>query len=215
MFDKLSRIAEALRRSAAYWVAPVALASLLIVLHLPGEAWLARLVYDRDHIIAGEFWRLFTGHFVHWNLNHLALNVAALAIWIPLCARTWSWQAWAGVLLLLCGGISAGLWLLWPDTWRYAGFSGVAHGLFVLGLAPQLRRGDWLAGACLLYLVFKVSFEQWQGAPLSGSDAIGVRVATEAHLLGTMAAGVMIMTLGLALRLRHNITGYSNTEEDP
>src|SRR5215207_6327313 len=38
------------------------------------------LIYDRDKILAGELWRLFTGHFVHLSGEHLLWDMAAFAI---------------------------------------------------------------------------------------------------------------------------------------
>ena len=38
------------------------------------------LIYDRKLIIAGEYWRLLTGHFFHSNGNHFMLNLSLIHI---------------------------------------------------------------------------------------------------------------------------------------
>lgn len=193
MSEDRSSIAEAVLHSAPYWRNPALLAALLALLYLAGGSVFDTLVYDRDAIASGQLWRLFGGHLVHWNLTHLLLNLAGISVWALLCARPWSALRWlgngAGVALV----ISVGMLLAWPETQRYAGLSGVLHGLFVLGLAPLALRRDRVAAVCLLFVLFKVCFEQWQDAPLMGGSGIGVRVSTEAHLLGTVAACAMVV----------------------
>ena len=36
------------------------------------------LIYDRNTIIAGEYWRLLTGHFFHSNGNHFGPYMAII-----------------------------------------------------------------------------------------------------------------------------------------
>src|SRR3546814_19265548 len=66
--------------------------------------------------------------------------------------------------------------------------SGVIHGLFVLGLLPQALKRDWIAVACLVYLLGKLAYEMVTGAPLSDAKAIGGHVVTEAHLYASIVA---------------------------
>ena len=34
-------------------------------------------IYHRDQLIAGEYWRLISGHFVHTTITHMVLNLAS------------------------------------------------------------------------------------------------------------------------------------------
>ena len=43
----------------------------VFLLALLPESLLAFVQYDREKILDGELWRMFTGHLVHWNGSHL------------------------------------------------------------------------------------------------------------------------------------------------
>src|SRR3546814_16288635 len=79
--------------------------------------------------------------------------------------------------------------------------SGVIHGLFVLGLLPQALKRDWIAVACLVYLLGKLAYEMVTGAPLSDAKAIGGHVVTEAHLYGSIVAFIYGLILGTFIGL--------------
>ncbi|MHA7833433.1 MAG: rhombosortase [Algiphilus sp.] len=152
------------------------------------------LVYSRHQMEGqGEWWRLWTGHLVHWTPYHLGLNALGLLIWVLLCPRRWTAAQWMMVLAFLGMSVSLWLWLAQADMTRYAGFSGVLHGLFVLGLVPQAVRRDRIASLCLLYLVVKIIWEQAFGVPLSDAERIGAAVATDAHLAGVVAAVTLLL----------------------
>lgn len=151
-----------------------------------GESGFNALVLDREAVASGQWWRLLSGHLVHWNAAHLWMNIAALALWVLLCPRAWPWWSWSLLVSFAAIFVSLGLLLVSPLD-RYAGFSGVMHGLFVLGLAAAGREGDRIAIGCLLYLLAKVVVEQYFGPLFSDAGSIGVRVATESHWLGVVA----------------------------
>ena len=90
--------------------------------------------------------------------------------------------------------ISLGLLAAVPALASYVGFSGVAHGLFVLALWPLAVKGDWIARGCLLYLLGKLGWEMMFGAAVIDSAWIGGAVIVEAHSFGALAA-----VAGLAL----------------
>ena len=92
--------------------------------------------------------------------------------------------AFIGLLMSLC------LYGFTPGLSRYVGMSGVIHGLFVLGLLPQVRQRDLVSMGCLAFLIGKLVFEQIAGAPLSDESAIGGHVVTESHLFGALAAAL-------------------------
>ncbi|HSW15462.1 MAG TPA: rhombosortase [Solimonas sp.] len=170
------------------WATPIAVALLCAVLELGGEPLRALLAWDRGLIGAGQWWRLLTGNFVHLGPYHLLLNVLGLLVLVLLCPQRLS--AWRWLLRLLVLGLAVGLGLLLfaPQWQRYVGLSGVLHGLFLLGLVPQLRRGDRIALVALLYLFGKLAWEMWSGVPVSDERALGGRVVLESHLFGTLGA---------------------------
>jgi rhomboid family GlyGly-CTERM serine protease len=176
-------------RSPAVWLPPAVVMALILLLGLGGEAARVALRYDHGAIAGGQWWRLLTGNFVHLGWWHLFLNEMGLAVLVLLCPEKLSWAVWARRLVVLSLGMSAGLYFF-TDTGWYVGMSGVIHGLFVLGLVPQIRQKDLIAAGCLLYLMGKIGWEMWAGVPVSDEAAIGGTVLVESHLYGSLSAVV-------------------------
>lgn len=188
--------APSLQSSARAWGPVLVLAMVAVTLEGFGGAGRRLLSFDRAGLAAGEWWRLLSGHFVHLGWYHLALNLLGLLALQLLCPRPLRVNEWLRRVVWLALSVSVALYAAVPDLNRYVGFSGVLHGLFLLGLVPMARNGDRLAFACLLYLVGKIVWEQVMGAPVSDERAIGGHVVTLAHLFGTLAALVYGFAFG-------------------
>ena len=169
---------------------------LLAAIELFGDAGRALLQYDRAAILGGQWWRVLTGNFAHLGWYHLLLNEMGLLVLVLLCPEALPVQVWVRRVVLLGIGMSAGLLLFVPKLSTYVGMSGVIHGLFVLGLVPQVLKRDLIALGCLLYLVGKIGWELYAGAPVSDEAAIGGRVVVESHMFGTLSA----LIYGVAFR---------------
>jgi rhomboid family GlyGly-CTERM serine protease len=189
-------ISNGLRSSVRLWVVPAALMLLIFALELGGDATRAALRYDRAAIEAGQWWRLLTGNFVHLGWWHLFLNELGILVFVLLCPERIAAVVWLRRLLLLGLGMSAGLYFAAPNVVRYVGLSGVMHGLFLLGLGRQVMQKDLIALGCLAYLLGKLGWELYAGAPVSDEAAIGGRVALESHFWGAVSA----LVYGLVFR---------------
>lgn len=176
------------RKFRAQWQAPLVLMALLLFIECLGDAGREWLAYDRAAIEAGQFWRLLTGSLVHLGWWHWFLNELGLMVLVLLCPQPLPLREWAVRVVFLAVGMALGLYVWVPELTQYVGMSGVIHGLFVLGLVPQVRRGDLIALGCLLYLLGKIGWELYAGAPVSDEQAIGGRVIVESHLFGVLAA---------------------------
>lgn len=185
------------------WGAPLALMLLIGLLGIGGEPWIDALRYDRVAIAAGEWWRLITGNFMHLPGNtiewqglrfhgpfHLFLNELGVLVLVLLCPERLPALVWLRRLLLLGLGMSLGLYFFAPQLRWYVGLSGVMHGLFLLGLLPQALKKDIVALGCLLYLLGKLGYELYAGAPVSDEAAIGGKVALDSHLWGAISGFV-------------------------
>jgi len=200
------------------WALPLALAAPAAAAALGGEAARALLRYQRDAVLAGEWWRLLTAHLAHLGPSHLLLNLAGLALVWLLVGGALGPAAWGAVLLLSALAVSGGLLLLDPGLAWYVGLSGVLHGLLAAGAAARLLRpggpqgssiqgGSRAEGALLLALLAaKLAWEQTFG-PLPGSaEAAGGPVVVDAHLYGAIgggaAGGLAVLAAALLLRRR-------------
>lgn len=207
-------IANSPYRSVRVWLVPGLLMLLLLLTELLGDWGRTLLAYDRRLILDGQWWRLLSGNFVHLGWYHLMLNELGLAVLVLLCPEPLSVGAWLRRILFLSVFMSSCLLLFVPELSRYVGMSGVIHGLFVLGLLPQVRRGDLIASGCLLYLVGKIGWELFAGAPVSDESAIGGHVVTESHLYGVVGAALYAAVLPL-FKVPRDREKRSESEKNP
>jgi rhomboid family GlyGly-CTERM serine protease len=193
-------ITNAVYRSRAVWLPPLALMALILLLALGGDVARQALRYDAGAIAAGQWWRLLTGNFVHLGWWHLFLNEIGLLVLVLLCPEVLSPAVWVRRVVCLGVGMSLGLYFFVPGTGWYVGMSGVIHGLFLLGLGRQVLQRDLIAVCCLAYLLGKIGWELYSGAPVSDEAAIGGKVLVESHLYGSLSALVYGLIFGAFTR---------------
>ena len=150
------------------------------------------LLFDRERILAGEWWRAATGHLVHADPAHLYWNVAAL-LGLGLAYEGLRRPGAAAYLGLVLAGMAAvDLWLLWlePALARYCGLSGALNALFAgLVLALWRETRNPLALIVLAGGLAKIAFEAAQGAALLPTSSWSP--VPGAHLAG-IAAGLAL-----------------------
>lgn len=151
------------------WVTGI-LASVLVILHIFSIGVFEHLVYDRTAITSGEIWRLVTGHLVHLDWNHLALNAAAfvgLGYLIETDGKNGRHKLLT-VTAVSAATISAALFLLSPATALYAGISGVLNGLFAFVCLQFLSlTRSWIWVALLIGSIAKIAWESAFGPAFS------------------------------------------------
>jgi rhomboid family GlyGly-CTERM serine protease len=165
---------------------PAAIAALILLAALAGDEARSAGRYERTAVLAGEWWRLVTAHFVHLGWSHGFLNLAGLGlVWMLFASTLKGWSA-VCVLLASFAAIDAGFLLIEPELEWYVGFSGALHGLFAAGVVASIARGEregWLLG---VLLAVKLAWEQWVGpVPLTETVA-GGPVIESAHLYGAL-----------------------------
>ena len=163
----------------------------LLVQCSPGAQ--AVLEFDRDAIRDGQWWRVATGNFVHYDWTHLAANLgtfAALA-WVAACR----FRGALVVVALSAATVGAGVYLGAGDIATYRGVSGVDCALLawlLLTLARHERGRHAAAWIALLAVVAaKFTLEAVTGGPLLPTSApAGVAVVSVTHLTG-LATGAL------------------------
>jgi rhomboid family GlyGly-CTERM serine protease len=184
----------------ARYLTPAVLAVVTIVVGLAGQEASTWLRYDRQAILAGQIWRLFTGHLVHLGWPHLLVNLAGLALVWALVGSALSNSRWVATSLACALAVSVGLLVFSPTVARYVGLSGVLHGLMVAGAVVQCRAGMQKAWWILGVLAGKLAWEQMAG-PLPGSAAAaGGRIIVDAHLYGALAGLLAAWLVPVAMR---------------
>ena len=176
-----------------FFMVPLAIAVVSILVAAGGETVTAWLRYDREGILNGELWRVFTAHLVHLGWNHLLMNLAGLFLIWALFGRMLSNRAWIAVLLLAAVAITLGLLFFNPLIRWYVGLSGVLHGMFLTGALLSIYAGYRAEILLLVFIIAKLAWEQHNG-PLPGSAAMaGGNVLVDAHLYGAIAGVLAAM----------------------
>lgn len=149
-------------------------------------------------ILAGEAWRLVTGHFVHFGTAHAVGDILGFALWATVL------EVRSRRTLIVCLAVSIPLVSSWilatlDEGESCRGLSGVATALAVVLFAEASvlawrARSRWrlgaagLAGACF---VGKTLYETLGGTALLAPDlGEGVGLLASAHAAGILAGSV-------------------------
>src|SRR5580658_10543029 len=190
--DRLHRLAKSLNCDGRGGLALLGVCGVLLLIQSGGSPAQAALRYDRAGLLAGQWWRLLSGHVIHLGFEHALLDVAGLILMWALFARDYSLRAWLLIVTLSVVGVDAGLWLLSSTTQWYVGSSGVLHGVLAAGTCAHLRRRESDGWVLALLLIGKLLYEQTLGAlPLTSGGAVIV----DAHLYGAAAGAVAALLL--------------------
>lgn len=155
------------------------------------------LELDRQQVLSGEIWRIWTGHLVHTNMLHLLLDIiAALGIYFAFFSKIKLGE-------LLAYGfaftplISVALLRIYPELDWYNGLSGLLHALVAYFSIRMIRDGDMVFWVGLGIVWLKVLVETTR-ANLGYENLIGdMTVITEAHLIGAFV-GTITAIIGMA-----------------
>ncbi|TVR53078.1 MAG: rhombosortase [Puniceicoccaceae bacterium] len=160
--------------------------------------WTVReaLLWKREAILAGEWWRLWTGHWVHFSGEHLGLNLllgVLAAGWLERRRPGWLLAA----ILLLAPLLALGLLVSAPGMAAYGGLSGLNCAL--LALAAFASRGSgaadrWAGRAAGMGLLLVLGWETAGGGGVAGLGAIGVVSEASAHRIGAGLGASLALT---------------------
>lgn len=144
------------------------------------------LIYNRDLVTQGEYYRLLSGHFLHTNGNHFLLNGAAIILLWALHGQYYRHQNY--LIIFLTSAIVCGFGIHWYslDISLYVGLSGILHGFFVWGALMDIKHKEKTGYLLLIGVILKIAHEQFYGASADVESFIESSVATDAHLFGAI-----------------------------
>lgn len=183
------------------WFSCVLISAICAIFMLLPDHISSTLVLNSEGLANGQLWRLFTGHFVHTNVWHFALNLAGL--WLTWLLFFEHYTVPRIIFAILICTIGLSLVLLVTDNlvhmkW-YAGLSGTLHGLFAFALALELLKKRMTTYLLIIFGTAKLLYEQMGGSTQSTADLIGANVAIDAHLWGAILgvlAGYVVIFVG-------------------
>ena len=190
-------------RDATWLALALVAAASLVHAAVPGV-----LDFDRAAIADGQWWRLVSAHYVHLNTPHLAMNLLALTLVIALLRTACTAATWFAAYAAMSLAISAALLAFEPGLARYAGASGVIHGLVGFGAVLRLSEARAESAILLAGLAAKLAWEAGSG-PLAGSEAmIGAPVITASHRYGAIAGVLLALALVALGRHRRRFSAH-------
>ena len=183
----------------------IILSVLMIAFSFFGASIEPLMEYNRTAIIDGEYWRLFSGNFVHYGFAHLVMNLAAFLLVGFSLLRDLNLKHYCG-LFIFCGlVVGAGILLRNPELFFYRGLSGILHGLIVAGLLLNKFRNPWFSYSCVALVFAKIIHEHqadFQENQLQ--ELLPVMVAVDSHLYGAIAGLCYGLILFLLQKFKNN-----------
>lgn len=170
----------------------------LLLLALSAAApWVnAPLQFSSALIEQGQWWRLYTAHFVHLNLHHGLMNV--LGFW-ACCYFFHDVYRWPHFLVwLLVGPWVVGLAMWWLDASipHYVGLSGLLYGWLMLAIVAGFFTQPLLHALGFVVLAGRLVWEQTPNYNVDYLlNSIGGVVYVNAHLYG----GLFGLILGVIM----------------
>ena len=167
----------------------------VVLAALGDSTFITPLALDRQVLMQGEVWRLWTGHFVHFSAQQAWVNILVLAITGNIVERYVGTFKFAMFMLSSAVFISLGLMLWQPTLLEYRGLSAIATMLTVAALfvvAKQHRAATIYVVLLGILLSAKLIGEALGITSIAANLPAGVAVEWRAHVLGA-ATGLMLI----------------------
>lgn len=159
--------------------------AVLLASGLLPETLCAYLDFNPERIKQGEYWRVFTGQWVHFGFNHSLMNAAGLAIVQYSFLDELPLRAWLWVQGAVLSAVAIGLLVFNPEIGVYRGYSGAFIGVLCFSLLHFWQRAPWVALIFFGGLSIKILLEHLPNYDIHYLQSlIGVAVAVDAHLYG-------------------------------
>lgn len=176
-----------------WWMITPAILIVTVGLVSAYEFWQWDVSWQQSLIRSGEYWRVFTGHWLHLGWNHWWMNALGIVLILWLLPELLYRMRW--LLGILLGSVVISLGLLLTPLQGYVGFSGILYVWFFQGLLVDKTLTLPIKLALMSMVVLKMLMEQlWPDINDSTADYIGGSVAIDAHVLGSVA-GVVLAVL--------------------
>jgi rhomboid family GlyGly-CTERM serine protease len=170
------------------------MAVFVTLLTIVGDVAQYNLRLEPQAVLNGEWWRLFTAHWVHLGWAHTLLNTGGflLLAWLNPIG---SWKLWLAFYAFSSLCISAVL-MFDQTISSYVGASGVLHGLLIIAAFTSQWLESWRRYSVLVFISAKLIWEQTPVySDQSVGELIGGHVAVNSHLIGGICGLLVVIFL--------------------
>ncbi len=125
------------------------------------------LIFDRQALLDGELWRIFTAHMVHFSVPHLTYNLIIFIVCGYIIEK--NSRQFCQFYFYLAIAISLSLFFIHPDMFYYGGLSGIVYGLlYYCALIGICNNHQWRLFYLLIivFLPMEIWFEKYHNAPV-------------------------------------------------
>jgi rhomboid family GlyGly-CTERM serine protease len=154
--------------------------------------WLSNaLIYDRESIQGGEWWRIVTGNLVHLSGRHFIFDVFALLVIGSIIEQRSARYLW---LFYLISGVVVGLVVLItsPELQFFGGLSGIVTAALIYLCVDGIRDQGawrWMCLSILILVMIKIGIEFVLGVSiLSATESQPFISVPASHLAGFCTA---------------------------
>jgi len=192
---------KSLQNNKLLLISILAMSLLLII----GQLLQSEIVFDRNAIQSGQWWKAISGNFTHSNIPHLLLNLSGLCLLMLLFIDSLNTKTFILSTIFLSIIVGLGLFYFTPELNRYYGFSGILYGLYFVAAICAILDNDRFTGISVAVLIAgKILWDYITGGNQSSAELIGVPVANDAHLYGFIGAVLISVFLLLDWRLKRS-----------
>lgn len=162
-----------------------------------------QFVYNRQAVLNGEVWRIFSAPLAHFSMSQLFWDLLVFSAFG--CALENLSRRILLAILVLTATFSGLIYLIFlPDLAYYGGLSGVTTGIVAYLCLRQITaaKGKGLWGVILALLIIKIATEIIFDRPIFAWNPIpGFMLLPSAHLIGL---GVACLVWICSLRLKRH-----------
>ncbi|HKI62511.1 MAG TPA: rhombosortase [Mariprofundaceae bacterium] len=179
-----------------------------IVWFLP-DTTSSTLAFDRQAIVAGQLWRLWTCHVTHFSWQQLSIDSSVVAILGYTVQRHMKAMHLMALFTLALPLVSLAIFWLVPDMLHYRGASGIGAMLWMMAACQMLLQSRrysayfWLGIIFLTLLFAKLIGEAFLGMQAVSALPGNVQVAWQAHLFGAIIGGMDFFLAQCCINRRH------------
>ncbi|WP_165967884.1 rhombosortase [Sapientia aquatica] len=169
--------------------ASVFLALACVALAIAPETYCATLEFDRRAILGGEFWRIWTGHLVHFSAQHAIIDISSMYLVSRTVESTTSRRYFLFFVFLSATFISLSLLIAFPELIIYRGSSGVLTAIGVYAGSVFWRESSSMKIVVTLVsglAILKTWIDITNTQSVFSSLPVGVNIAWQAHLIGAL-----------------------------